>query len=404
MNRFLAPGRRRVRDLLDRAARPYLDEIQTAISAQSRNADPIDDSTPSIVFGGVPSDMFHHINHELRTVELELLPRGIRDLVSIGANGRWYFDWVEGALGTLDWHIAIESYESRPNDLPANVVWLEQTADDMSQVGESSVDLVFAGQTTEHLWADQLTGFLLEAGRVLRPGGMLALDSPNRLVTEYLHWSHGEHTVELAASEIEELLVLAGFDVQSVRGIWRCRFGDRVLALEEELSNGATLVRRVADGPSHPNESFIWWVNAVRGARDPAPADLSQRVESLYRQHWPRRVSRGLSVHPDDAELVLVATQQAMTLPFPLHAGNWVLVLEFVRGTPADAEGLTVRVLAPGGSVVQRLSADTAEIRDRRVTWTFEIPSLMFALVLAIDVTKVNAECAVRLPLAPEPS
>ena len=35
-------------------------------------------------------------------------------------------------------------------------------ADQMSDVGDGYVDLVFAGQTTEHLWEHELAGFLVE--------------------------------------------------------------------------------------------------------------------------------------------------------------------------------------------------------------------------------------------------
>jgi hypothetical protein len=64
-------------------------------------------------------------------------------------------------------HVGVEAYESMPDDLPAYVEWIVNTADKMSGVENSSVDLVFAGQTTEHLWADELAGFLLESHRVL---------------------------------------------------------------------------------------------------------------------------------------------------------------------------------------------------------------------------------------------
>jgi len=53
------------------------------------------------------------------------------------------------------------------------------TADRFEGVEDDSVDLVFAGQTTEHLWAHELTGFLLQAHRVLHVDGLLVMDSPN---------------------------------------------------------------------------------------------------------------------------------------------------------------------------------------------------------------------------------
>jgi SAM-dependent methyltransferase len=71
-----------------------------------------------------------------------------------------------------------------PDPLPPKVEWLQRNLGDLSPIDDGSVDLVFAGQVIEHLWPEDVAGFLAEAHRVLRPGGFLALDSPNRLVTE----------------------------------------------------------------------------------------------------------------------------------------------------------------------------------------------------------------------------
>ena len=75
----------------------------------------------------------------------------------------------------------------------------------MSEVGNASCDLVFSGQNLEHLWPDEVSGFLLEAARVLRPGGHLVVDSPNRLLTAPLNWSHPEHTIELTLAEVAKM-------------------------------------------------------------------------------------------------------------------------------------------------------------------------------------------------------
>ena len=55
-------------------------------------------------------------------------------------------------------------------------------------------------------WPSNQVGFLLEAKRVLRTGGVLAVDSPNRLITEQIMWSHGGHTLELSPQEWSELV------------------------------------------------------------------------------------------------------------------------------------------------------------------------------------------------------
>ncbi|WP_028932555.1 class I SAM-dependent methyltransferase [Pseudonocardia spinosispora] len=84
---------------------------------------------------------------------------------------------------------------------------------------DDAVDVVVNLQVIEHLW-DQ-PGFLAECARVLRPGGLLLISTPNRIT-----FSPGRdtplnpfHTRELAAAELDELLVDAGFEVREMLGL-----------------------------------------------------------------------------------------------------------------------------------------------------------------------------------------
>jgi len=84
---------------------------------------------------------------------------------------------------------------------------------------DGAVDVVANLQVIEHLW-DQ-AGFLLECIRVLRPGGLLLLSTPNRIT-----FSPGRdtpinpfHTRELAGSELTQLLEEAGFRVRELLGV-----------------------------------------------------------------------------------------------------------------------------------------------------------------------------------------
>ncbi len=84
---------------------------------------------------------------------------------------------------------------------------------------DAAVDVVVNFQVIEHLW-DQ-SQFLRECLRVLRPGGELLISTPNRIT-----FSPGRdtplnpfHTRELNAAELDELLVEAGFRVESMTGV-----------------------------------------------------------------------------------------------------------------------------------------------------------------------------------------
>ena len=85
---------------------------------------------------------------------------------------------------------------------------------------DGAVDVVVNFQVIEHLW-DQ-GQFVRECHRVLRPGGVLLMSTPNRIT-----FSPGRdtplnpfHTRELNAAELTELLVDNGFEVEVMLGVF----------------------------------------------------------------------------------------------------------------------------------------------------------------------------------------
>ena len=174
--------------------------------ARERKVDPVED--------------FPHFLHGLRTRQLEQLAPGAKVVLSGGAAGAWYFEWFESHYpSAVERHIGVEALAPMPEGLPDHVEWISTSLGDLSLVASGSVDLVFAGEVIEHLWPDDIAGFLAGAHRVLRPRGRIALDSPNRRVTQAIAWLHPEHTVEFSIDEIVELLELAGFQDVLVRGV-----------------------------------------------------------------------------------------------------------------------------------------------------------------------------------------
>ncbi|WP_201265075.1 class I SAM-dependent methyltransferase [Rhodococcus sp. P1Y] len=94
---------------------------------------------------------------------------------------------------------------------------------------DASVDVVVNFQVIEHLW-DQ-GQFLDECFRVLKPGGVLLISTPNRIT-----FSPGRdtplnpfHTRELNAGELTELLVDSQFEVQTMTGV---HHGESLRALD----------------------------------------------------------------------------------------------------------------------------------------------------------------------------
>jgi SAM-dependent methyltransferase len=235
---------------------------------------------------------FSAVLHGERSQELRRLPAGARVVLSGGANARWYFDWFEEHYpGSPVRHIGVEALAPKPADLPENVEWVSSSLGDLGAVASGTVDLVFAGEVIEHLWPQDIAGFLLESHRVLAPGGHLALDSPNRSVTEPLSWLHPEHTVEFSVDEITELLTLAGFELASIRGLILCydRSRHRYMPIDPLEVDGFTMRERLDGAAEHPEDAFVWWAQAVRSDREPDEHMLRWRIDQLFERFRARR-------------------------------------------------------------------------------------------------------------------
>lgn len=238
---------------------------------------------------------FNVLLHNLRTLAIQQIPAGASSFLSAGCSGNWYFDWIEENYGAVEKHIGIEYYSPRPNDLPKNVDWIQNTVSDMSDVASESVDVFFSGQNVEHLWPDELVGSLLETYRTLKNEGVAVIDSPNRAITSLAGWNHPEHIMELTVEEIRELLSLSGFDQVRVKGLWLCMDPADGTLLPLNHSSGMSpwsVIRRITAGFENPEQSFIWWAEGVKGKRQPDAAKLRKRVDEIYSEAWNNRIQR----------------------------------------------------------------------------------------------------------------
>src|SRR5690349_5059279 len=114
---------------------------------------------------------------------------------------------------------------------------------------DSAVDVVVNFQVIEHLW-DQ-GQFVGECARVLRPGGVLLMSTPNRVT-----FSPGLDTPvnpfptrELNAAELTELLTAGGFTVEAMLGVFH---GPRLAELDARHGGSiieAQIARALADAP-----------------------------------------------------------------------------------------------------------------------------------------------------------
>ena len=105
---------------------------------------------------------------------------------------------------------------------------------DLSGLAAESFDLVYSGQSIEHVTQAEAESVLAQVRRVLRPGGVLALDTPNSRLTRLQQdaFVDPDHKYEYSHKEMVALLEDSGFVVErrarhQLRGCVRRRRGLR---------------------------------------------------------------------------------------------------------------------------------------------------------------------------------
>jgi SAM-dependent methyltransferase len=92
---------------------------------------------------------------------------------------------------------------------------------DLAQYADNSFDLVYSGQSIEHVPVDEATRVLAEAARILRPGGHLGLDTPNARVCRVQQpgFIDPDHDHEYTHGELTDKLHAAGFEILEAKGL-----------------------------------------------------------------------------------------------------------------------------------------------------------------------------------------
>ena len=355
---------------------------------------------------------FNNLLHYLRTQELQQLPKAAPHFISVGCAGTWYFEWIEKCCGPIKLHTGIEFYSPEPDKLPAGVAWIANTAGDMSSIESNVGDVLFSGQNIEHLWPADVTAFLRESWRVLKPGGLLVIDSPNRSVTAKALWSHPEHTIELTPEEARILVEASGFEVTAVRGVWLCADPESKHPMQiGELTQAGSwpLKRRISSAASHPNESFCWWLEARKRERAPDSEKGNSVVAEIFQKAWPERTNRFLTqageneMHDGRAWMRSIGKKGALLYgPFmPLPIGNYSVTFEvrslsLANQTIGNHARLEVIDVNNNQIAIHELSAErfTAATASR-FTLHFELNDMVFGIQFRVMVNR-SALMAVR--------
>jgi predicted SAM-dependent methyltransferase len=103
---------------------------------------------------------------------------------------------------------------------PVSYVFTSMT--DLSHFADGSIDLVYAGQSFEHVTREEARLVCREVLRVLRPGGAFCLDTPNRAVTILQSPDkliNPDHKHEYTHPELCRLLEEGGFVIREAKGL-----------------------------------------------------------------------------------------------------------------------------------------------------------------------------------------
>ena len=105
------------------------------------------------------------------------------------------------------------------------VRYLFRSMVDLDDLEDGSFDLIVSGQTFEHITEADGATMLRHIARLLSPGGALALDTPNRAVTEIQcaetgeQWINPDHEIEYTHEQMLRLFAENGLSVLRAHGI-----------------------------------------------------------------------------------------------------------------------------------------------------------------------------------------
>ena len=121
-----------------------------------------------------------------------------------------------------------EIYQEVPNDLtevptPQGLVkYIYTSMSDLSTIESGSIDLVFSGESIEHVSYDECIKTLAEVRRILAPTGFFCFDTPNRALTKLQlpnSYINPDHKYEYTHQEMTRLLTNAKLAIIEEKGI-----------------------------------------------------------------------------------------------------------------------------------------------------------------------------------------
>jgi hypothetical protein len=154
-----------------------------------------------------------------------------------------------------------ESSQAFLTDDGIQIRYLYQSMADPLPIEDASVDLVFSGESIEHITEKEANKVCEEAYRIIQPGGYFCLDTPNAVLTTLQSpggLMHPEHKREYRVEELRSKLEQAGFRIVEGKGV--CPMPR---SIQNEVFDQAELVENITLS-DEPEEGYLFFLKAIK--------------------------------------------------------------------------------------------------------------------------------------------
>jgi SAM-dependent methyltransferase len=112
---------------------------------------------------------------------------------------------------------AIDLNPDAPKFLASDIQFCHSPAERIDEIPENALDVVFTSNFLEHLKTkEECDRVLSEILRILKPGGRFIIMGPNIRYLAAEYWDFYDHYLPLSHLSLEEGLVQAGYEVESI--------------------------------------------------------------------------------------------------------------------------------------------------------------------------------------------
>ena len=146
-------------------------------------------------------------------------------------------------------------------DEGVEIEYLYQSMTDFRPLQDTSIDMVFSGESIEHISETDGDIVCEQAFRVLKPGGYFCLDTPNAALTRLQsphEFIHPEHKIEYKVDQLIEKLKKWGFEVVESRGL---------CAMPQSLETGRFKLDEIVKNRgvfADPENCYLFFVKAIK--------------------------------------------------------------------------------------------------------------------------------------------